>query len=284
LGQYRTPSRSADLNLIGSDVHFIKTPRQGDDGFQRRISVDDGVMGGFILTPKPPNNTSAKGDDADAANRALHMLPLERGPSRQEASVPAPFCRAATARDNDNKSSTVQFNAADIQLWLSSHDYRPRDIAFNADGTMIGATLEVLVEKMTPHDTMVDLDFWETFFLTFRLFTTPQSLLKALELRYELSAPQQMPVTPETMRLWNERKVMPVRLRIFNLLKTWLESYWRNESDDCILDALILFIEERLSRSFPSRVSASPGPHQKVRVTRRVNCNRTWGLRSCSLF
>jgi hypothetical protein len=60
-----------------------------------------------------------------------------------------------------------------------------------------------------------------------------------------------MPVTPETMRLWNERKVMPVRLRIFNLLKTWLESYWRNESDDCILDALILFIQERLSRSFP---------------------------------
>ena len=135
---------------------------------------------------------------------------------------------------------------------------------------MIGATLNVLVEKMTPHDSMVGLDLWETFFLTFRLFTTPESLLEALKLRYDLLAPQQMPMTPATIRLWNERKVMPVRLRIFNFLKTWLESYWCSESDDPIFDALVLFIKERISRSFPVE---SPRLLDLVKKTRSLEAS-----------
>lgn len=177
-------------------------------------------------------------EDNLRVQQPLDQRPME--PHRAE-SVPLP----------DKAAEVFQHNASDIHMWLAAHDYNPKDIAYNSEGATVGATLEVLIEKMTPHDSLVDVDIWETFFLTFRLFTTPILVLETLELRWDVSPPLQMPIITETILLWNERKVMPVRLRIFNFLKTWLEVYWRQDSDDDILGALTTFVQERLSRSFP---------------------------------
>lgn len=114
--------------------------------------------------------------------------------------------------------------------WLHSHDYALDDVAYNSEGLLVGATIEVLVEKLTPHDSIVDPAFSAVFFLTFRLFCSPQQLTEALIQRWNMARPEG--ISEQDLVLWHQRKVLPVRLRVSNFLKTWVEMYWRSEVDD----------------------------------------------------
>lgn len=192
----RSPSKSADLNVLEGDLNFTKTPQ----------------------------NASRK----------------EYEDSQQD--TPRPLLLGTTEQP-------------DVRFWLVSHDYNPKDIAFGSDGAMIGATLDVLVEKLTPHDTLVDPNFLETIFLTFRMFTTPSNLLQTLEFRFDLSPPVRMPLSKDTIQLWNERKLMPIRLRILKFLKLWLDSHWQASTDDVVLESMLQFIDERVSKTLPNESS-----------------------------
>jgi hypothetical protein len=128
--------------------------------------------------------------------------------------------------------------------WSFSHDYALDDVAYNSEGHLVGATLGVMVEKLTPHDSIVDPAFCAVFFMTFRLFSSPLELLNAVILRYNLTPPQAL--APEAVPYWQHQKGLPVRLRISNLLKLWLETYWRPGVDDEALDIIQNFTEEML--------------------------------------
>jgi son of sevenless-like protein len=134
--------------------------------------------------------------------------------------------------------------------WMLSHDYPVSDVAYNSEGNLVGATIEVLVEKMTPHDTRVDSAFASVFFLTFRLFSSPMELVEAVISRYNLPAPQN--VSPDAYHLWEQRKCIPVRLRVSNFLKTWLESHWRPLADNAVLPALMAFVRDTLAITLPA--------------------------------
>lgn len=136
-----------------------------------------------------------------------------------------------------------------------SHDYSLEDVAYNSDGHLVGATMEVLVEKMTPHDSIVDPAFSAVFFLTFRLFSSPTELVDAIIARYNLLPPPN--ITPEDMQLWQQRKGIPVRLRVSNFIKIWAELYWRPGVDDPVLPALTSFTRDGLGAIFP-------GPAQRI--------------------
>jgi len=140
----------------------------------------------------------------------------------------------------------------DIRFWVVAHDYDPREITFNSDGTMVGASLTVLVEKMTPHDGPVEHTFWTTFFYTFRLFTTPADLVAALIARYDLTPPSSVQLGEKDRAIWIESKVVPVRLRIYNFLKAWLDTHWMSESDDMVLDTLRDFATDVMARTLPA--------------------------------
>jgi son of sevenless len=133
--------------------------------------------------------------------------------------------------------------------WLMSYDHASEDVAYNSDGQLVGATLTALVERMTPHDALVEPAFAAVFFLTFRQFTTPAELLEALIARYNLLPPSGLPQAD--MVMWQQRKGLPVRLRVANVVKTWLEGYWRPALDMEILPALTAFTRDALGMMFP---------------------------------
>ena len=156
----------------------------------------------------------------------------------------------------------------DVRFWVVSHDYDPKEIAFNSEGVIIGASLAVLVEKMTPHDVLPEHTFWQTFFYTFRLFSTPQNFLQTLIARYDLPAPAQVPERDRPV--WIERKVVPVRLRIYNLLKAWLEMHWRSETDDPVLPELQAFISSVVSRTLPAMAPRLQSMIARKRVSSEI--------------
>ncbi|KAL5519818.1 hypothetical protein ACEPAG_1478 [Sanghuangporus baumii] len=139
--------------------------------------------------------------------------------------------------------------------WTLSHDYGPQDVAYNSEGQLVGATLEALVEKMTAHDQIPDAGFQAVFFLTFRLFTSPTSLAETIIARFNLARPTGL--TDADAALWSQQKLLPVRLRVQNLLKSWLEVHWRVGTDDEAIPVLQKFVRETMAEVYA-------GPAQRL--------------------
>ncbi|KAJ3710341.1 ras guanine nucleotide exchange factor domain-containing protein [Lentinula guzmanii] len=140
-------------------------------------------------------------------------------------------------------------------VYMFSHDYAVEDIAYNSDGVLVGATLSVLVEKLTPHDSIVDPAFSAVFFMTFRLFSTPSEVVEALISRYNLVPPPGL--SHEDILVWQQRKGLAVRLRVSNFIKLWLDLYWRPTPDDSALPMLEAFTRGGLMTMFP-------GPAERI--------------------
>ena len=136
----------------------------------------------------------------------------------------------------------------DASAWTFGHDYLREDVAYNAEGHLVGATMEALVEKMTPHDSIVDPAFSAVFFMTFRLFSSPLDLVDTIISRYNLLPPAN--ISNEDLHLWQQRKGIPVRLRVSNFIKMWVELHWRPGVDDVALSALTTFTRDGLAILF----------------------------------
>jgi hypothetical protein len=131
------------------------------------------------------------------------------------------------------------------------------ELLHNKEGQITGGTLSALVERLTTHDSTPDAMFVSTFYLTFRLFATPIELAKALVDRFEYVS--------ESPHIAG-----PVRLRVYNVFKGWLESHWRDPADQAALSIIEPFAKEQLGKILPAagrrlielaqKVSSTDGP------------------------
>jgi hypothetical protein len=107
------------------------------------------------------------------------------------------------------------------------------------DGQVMGGSLRALIERLTAHGSTPDAMFVSTFYLTFRLFATPLEFAEALADRFDYIGD-----TPHAAG--------PVRLRVYNVFKGWLESHWRHDCDNSALDFIVNFANTTLMQSLPS--------------------------------
>lgn len=131
------------------------------------------------------------------------------------------------------------------------------ELVYNRDGQISGGTLPALIERLTTHDSTPDATFVSTFYLTFRLFATPTAFAQALIDRF-----QYVGESPQSAG--------PVRLRVYNVFKGWLESHWRNDCDSPALELIVPFAKRQLQIVLPtagkrlatlaSKVTAANGP------------------------
>lgn len=112
------------------------------------------------------------------------------------------------------------------------------ELVYNKDGQISGGSLPALVEQLTTHESTPDAMFVTAFYLTFRLFTTPVELAQCLIARFDY--------------IGNSQTVgIPVRLRIYNVFKGWLESHWLSESDSAALGIILTFATGKLRATLP---------------------------------
>lgn len=160
--------------------------------------------------------------------------------------------------------------ATSIESRYMAPDYDASDVVCNSEGQVTGATLKALIEKMTPHDTMVEATFSTAFFLCFRMFTSPQELLDTLVARFDTKPPLDLAMSEADVARWNDKKLVPVRLRVLNLLKSWLENHWNPSTDRVILQQLIPLAERWAS------AGALAGPaHRLAELARKRNDGAT---------
>lgn len=112
------------------------------------------------------------------------------------------------------------------------------ELVYNKEGQISGGSLPALVEQLTTHEATPDAVFVTTFYLTFRLFTTPVELAQALIDRFE--------------HVGDSQTVgVPVRLRVYNVFKGWLESHWSADSDAAALGLILAFATGTLRAALP---------------------------------
>ncbi|KAF8533804.1 ras guanine nucleotide exchange factor domain-containing protein [Trichophaea hybrida] len=175
--------------------------------------------------------------------------------------------RATTPEPTSSTSISTPLLCTDLsalgssQVSLSSgneciSESHAEDLTFNKDGQITGGTLPALVERLTVHDSTPDAVFVATFYLTFRLFTTPKEFAEALVERFNA--------------VGANSGAMPVRLRVYNVFKGWIESHWQNMTDGEALEVITEFAETTLKEQLPAaakrlqelaeKVSAADGP------------------------
>lgn len=135
-------------------------------------------------------------------------------------------------------SATISEEVEEVESKLLEKTYA-HELVFNKEGQVTGGSLPALVERLTAHESTPDAQFVSTFYLTFRLFCTPVELAQTLIHRFEyvVDAPH---VTG------------PVRLRVYNVFKGWLESHWRDATDRDALSLIVPFAEVKLASVIPS--------------------------------
>ena len=128
------------------------------------------------------------------------------------------------------------------------------ELVYNKDGQISGGTLPALIERLTTHDSTPDATFVATFYLTFRLFATPLDFADALIDRFDY--------------VGDSPKIAgPVRLRVYNVFKGWLESHWRNDCDSPALELILPFARRQLLLVLPTAGKRLAVLAEKVRAT-----------------
>lgn len=113
------------------------------------------------------------------------------------------------------------------------------ELVYNKEGQISGGSLPALVEQLTTHESTPDAVFVTTFYLTFRLFTTPIELAQSLIDRFDYIGDSQL-------------VGVPVRLRVYNVFKGWLESHWSADNDSAALGLILSFATGKLRSSLPA--------------------------------
>ncbi|KAI5928083.1 ras guanine nucleotide exchange factor domain-containing protein [Camillea tinctor] len=126
------------------------------------------------------------------------------------------------------------------------------ELMVNNGGQVIGGSLPALVERLTTHESTPDAVFVSAFYLTFRLFCTPTQLAEALIERFDYVGE-----APDVSS--------PVRLRVYNVMKGWLESHWRESTDHEALPTIQNFAEFKLKPIIP------PAGRRLLDLTERVS-------------
>eukprot|EP01121_Diplochlamys_sp_Union-15-3_P006231 TRINITY_DN1672_c1_g1_i1.p1 TRINITY_DN1672_c1_g1~~TRINITY_DN1672_c1_g1_i1.p1 ORF type:complete len:1125 (+),score=211.21 TRINITY_DN1672_c1_g1_i1:27-3401(+) len=132
------------------------------------------------------------------------------------------------------------------RFYVKDHSSNIITYELNSQTVISAATLEKLIERLTYDKHSIDSEFMNTFLSTYRSFCTPQLLLDLLIMRYNIPEPKDK--SPATLEKFERFKLKPIRLRVFNTIKVWLEKYWYDfDMDPDLLKTLKDFIENTLS-------------------------------------
>ena len=271
LGSRLTPQGNG-YHLNGMEDEDLTIQAQSPSPVQRSREISSGSDNSNLSKSSWVHSESTRATSPDELSRNGVTLTITR--SQVEPDLPSPTSFEQTDEDGTTwegsirghptmrhlEEKIINGNLPSVPLdpipeyiqdptgWMFGHDYNLEDVAYNTEGHLVGATMDVLVEKMTPHDSIVDPAFAAVFFLTFRLFSTPSELVDAIIARYNIMPP--LGLGDSDMHLWQQRKGIPVRLRVSNFIKMWAELYWRPGVDDVALEPLVTFTREGLSVIF----------------------------------
>lgn len=124
---------------------------------------------------------------------------------------------------------------------MSEPDHDPEDLSFadaDEEQQVCGGTLEALVIRLTSHE-RPDVQYLRVFLMTYRTFTTSRELLELLIDRYHNQPPPGL--NAADLKIWFKQKQQVIKIRVTNVIRTWIEYHLSNEDADYILPQVSQF-------------------------------------------
>lgn len=115
------------------------------------------------------------------------------------------------------------------KLSISCHSEFSKSIIYDDNGkndVVKAGTLAALVDHLTRHDKL-DASFNRTFLTTYKYFISTNELIRLLIDRFDGEPPD---LNPDEAAEWSSQVKPLVRLRVINIFKQWLESFWTDSS------------------------------------------------------
>lgn len=279
---------SHDGELEGERMQIVHKPDTDDEGQSGTESVTDAESRndrGYSTSPPTTLNsadslaamstqtgeTEEGAQIPQVANSLVEKMrhgDLPSVPSSASSIKLANETLFVSPRPSVDGHASIKTSSEDLYGWLLGNDYDPPDLSTNGEGVLNGGTLDALVEKMSSHRAPPDQTFSRSFMLTFRLFTTPADFLQQIVNRFETRPPSEPVPNPSEYRVWQDRKQLPVRMRVLNLLKLWLEGHWNPDTDDEILPQMLQFVREKV---IPAPVVGPQGKRLAEIIEKRRN-------------
>lgn len=276
----RSGSRATTASTTNSPVTSLAPGRVGSNQAssyrQRSTSVTTG--GGSVRSMQSYTDASSRvlsrrgtlvdGQAAESIDEDGESVRTGSGKLRRLLGDDAPLSHTMT-QDSENSvntantMSTTARRKEDEVPWFLEPDYMGDDIVIAQDGSVKAATLEALLARLTMHNSF-DASFNNTFLMTYRSFTTTQTLLDLLAQRFRILPPEGL--NEEELTLWTEKKQIPIRLRVFNVLKMWLEMHFYEGEDEPYLDQVRRFAVEEMGEAASMK---APSQHLQRLVERR---------------
>lgn len=196
--------------------------------------------GDFHSSARSESMTASSSGSSSYLSRDLESTAASQTSTRATTpdNTPAPKNQPSLSELSTTGSSTLAEEVEAVESQLLEKTFA-HELIFNKEGQVTGGSLPALVERLTTHEATPDAMFVSAFYLTFRLFCSPTELAEALIDRFEYVSD-----SPHT--------ASAVRLRVYNVLKGWLESHWRDDTDHEVLALVQPFAEGKLSTVLPS--------------------------------
>jgi hypothetical protein len=186
---------------------------------------------------------------ADSNSAFRYSMRGDTGSIMSQASTRATTPDLSPAKARSSQTLVSSFGSASELRSMASEDTATtehllettyaHELVYNKEGQISGGSLPALVEQLTTHEATPDVVFVTAFYLTFRLFTTPVDLAQALVDRFDY--------------IGDTHSVgVPVRLRIYNVFKGWLESHWEGDTDSAALSIILTFATGKLQTALPA--------------------------------
>ncbi|ORY08939.1 ras guanine-nucleotide exchange protein-like protein [Clohesyomyces aquaticus] len=217
-----------------SPSEYSQSPASATQRFFSKSVRTDSVNASVADSSSTYRN-SIRGDTGSIISQAsTRATTPDQSPAKKEnsAAIESSFGSASELR------SLASEDVAAVEEHLLETTYA-HELIFNKEGQISGGSLPALVEQLTTHESTPDAMFVTAFYLTFRLFTTPTDFAQCLIDRYDY--------------VGNSQAVgVPVRLRVYNVFKGWLESHWLPDSDAPALDIILSFATGKLRLTLPA--------------------------------
>ncbi|KAK1809298.1 Ras guanine nucleotide exchange factor bud5 [Friedmanniomyces endolithicus] len=246
----RSAIRKSHTPISGSALRSPVSPVFDAANFNRNNSAGQSIAG----STETYRSSIRHSDNSAVSEVSTRATTPDRA---KEVNSPDPALLDSFMSMSSMQSMTTDTaDEAEMQLL---HKTFANELTLNKDGQVTGGSLPALVEQLTTHDSAPDPQFVSAFFLTFRMFTTPREFALALTTRFDYAGESRGIGTP-------------VRLRIYNVFKGWLETYWNAGADKDALGDIRYFALHKLKPYLPS------AGERLLELTRKVTsgyCNGT---------
>ena len=229
------------LDTIPSQDSSKEVPTSAEAGIASQKIIAAPVTAPSSAGHSEPSLFDDSADDEDDRPERLRRPDPTDKPRRFFGQVP-PLDVAAAAATQDT---------VDEGSWYLRLDH-PNEVVYDTKTVppqIKHGTLTGLVEQLTRHDRL-DSSFNRTFLLTYRSFTTASELFELLVRRFTIQPPAG--INQQELAQWESCKQKPVRIRVVNVLKNWLENHWMEGNDGAcraLLDQMYSFARDSIANN-----------------------------------